>query len=538
MPHDRPRHPRGPLSAVARLSQRQSLQRSIGIMFAILLFLSAIVLSTKTWGQAARFEVIEINPTMLQPDSIKVMDRARKEAPRRREAAPGSWPQWNAFNAYYNQYLFPKMTQPEELTNLPAMTADILKDLRVAQSSNATESARAIMSWSVSNATKLAKGNYHPAVRINATLLLAQLDDRASIPPVPAQATLSPLVGLYRDQAAPDGVRAAALIGLHRWTLYGLPQLNANARNGIVTMMLELANAPVPDNRTPGGHAYLQRYALDMLRVLYTEPRGPEITNAFVKLSTSSEVSPIISLYATAKLATLADGAKVDAPTDVAKAWTANVANVFASEHARLLAMTPPKAAASQSGPVMPRTRGMGAGMGAGGEMEMDMMAPMGAAEMGGAEMGMSEDMMMGDMGMSEQMMGGGMFGAAMANPQPPEVFASRRRLVHALECLKFGLTGSRTKESPSKPAGLGTKFPAEQRLAVTQLNDTLLEVLEEVNNKEHDTREKFTKMLVSQSSNLKTLSAHLGQEKPADVEAADDTDFPVGPAIPGLFGP
>ncbi|WP_068136366.1 hypothetical protein [Roseimaritima ulvae] len=519
------------------------LQRSIGILFAVLMFLTAIVLSTKTWGQAAKFEVIEINPTLLEPAAIKTMDRARKEAPRRREAAPGSWPQWNAFNAYYNKYLFPKMTQPDELTNLPQMRAEILKDLRVAQSSGASESARAIMTWSVANAGKLAKGNYHPAVRINATLLLAQLDDRASIPPVPAQAALSPLVGLYRDQAAPDGVRAAALIGLHRWTMYGLPNLSANARNGIVDMMLELANAPVPENRTAKGHAFLQRYALDMLRVLYSPPRSAEITQAFVNLSTSSEVSPIISLYATAKLSSLAEGAKVEAPTDVAKAWTANIANVFDSEHARLLAMTPPKAAASQSGPVQPRTRGVGGVPGARGsmgmEMEMEMMNPMGSAEMdmGGSEM-MGSDAMMSEM-MDPRAMGMGMgmgMGGVVANPQPSEVIASRRRLVHALECLQLGLTGSRTTDPPNQPAGLGTKFPAEQQLAVTQLNDAIQEVLEEVNNTEYDTRETFTQMLVSQARNLKTLSTHLGQEKAADAEAVDDSAFPAGPAFPGLF--
>lgn len=183
----------------------------------------------------------------------------------------------------------------------------------------------------------------------------------------------------------------------------------------------------------------------------------------------------------------------------------------------------------------------MGPGMGSemGSDAAMEMMNPMGSAEMGGSEMGMSDAMMMGSsdemMGMG---MGMGMYGGVAANPQPPEVFASRRRVVHALECLKFGLTGSRTKDAPSKPAGLETKFPAEQQLAVTQLNDTLLEVLEEVNNKEHDTREKFTAMLVSQSSNLKTLSTHLGQEKPAQAEAADDTDFPAGPAIPGFLQP
>ncbi|WP_153556784.1 hypothetical protein [Roseimaritima sediminicola] len=557
MLHDRARSHRGPRSLVASISPRHTLQRSIGIAFATLLFFAAIVISSQLWGQGAQFEVIDIAPEMEAPAAVKAMDRARKEAPRRREAAPGSWPQWSAFSAYYNRYLFPKMTQPDQLTELPKMNQEILKDLRVAQSSGSTQAAKAILDWSVANARKLAQGNYHPAVRVNATLLLGQLDEQASIPPVPAQQAFLPLVSLYRNKSVPDGVRAAALIGLHRWTQFGLPKLNANTRyrDGLVQIMLDLAKEPVPDNRTAEGHAYLQRYALDALRVLYTDAKSKEITDVFVDLSTSPDASPIISLYAAANIAKLGGSAKVESPTDVAKAWAVNASNVFASEHARLLAMTPPKAAASQSGPVQPQTRGYGTGgapgsagmeygMGAGygGEMMSDESA-YGAAGMmdsgmdgyGSDEAGYGMDGMgPGGYGMGPG--GYGMGGMAPVNPQPPEVTASRRRLIHALECIKYGLTGSRNVEEASTPAGLQTQFPEDQTLAATQLKDTLLEVLDEVNNTEYDTREKFAEMLISQADNLKTLSTHLGQETPQEAEVEEDSNFPAGPEFP-LFG-
>ncbi len=520
------------------------MRRAWGFGFAILLFLAAIVVSTQAWGQAAKFDVIKIDENLLAPASVQAMDRARKAAPGQRDATQGTWPQWPAFSAYYNKYLFPKMTDPKELANLPKMNEEILKDLRRAQSGGATTVGNAILSWSVRSATSLARGNYHPGVRINATLLLAQLNDQppGAQPPVPAQATIAPLVGLYRDQTAPDGVRAAALIGLHRWALYGLPRLSGAARNGFVSMMLALANEPTPANRTPEGHAYLKRYALDILQVLYTPEQGKAITDAFVKLSTSPDEPTVISLYATAKLARLKEVKQLPAANDVAKAWTANIAGVFESEASRLAAMTPPKAAASQTGPVKPETNTRG---GMNGSMDGGMDAMYESGMDGRMDAGMSESAMESGGGMMDAMdmeggMGMGMYGrggATSTNPQPPEVFASRRRLIHALECVKFGLTGSRNKEAAKSPAGLATMLPEENQLTETQLTEKILSALEELNKEEFDSIEKFATMLVRQSEELKMLSTHLGQEKPAGANQVDESEVnPLFPGGPGAF--
>ena len=439
---------------------------------------------------------------------------------------------------YYNQYLFPKMTQPAELTNLPTMNDEILKDLRRAQSSGSTEVAKAILNWSTSNAGRLATGNYHPAVRINATLLLASLNDRppGASPPLPAQSTLGPLVGAVsgpeRPGRCPRGRldRPASLDALWLNAAERQQRSQRHCRNDV-----ELANAPVPENRTPEGHAYLQRYALDMLRVLYTEARGAGHHRCVCETIHLARCAVDHLAVRHGQIATLDSSAKVPEAAEVAKAWTGNVADIFVSEQQRLLAMDPPKPAAVQTGPVQPQTTrlggmgaGMGSGMGAGMDSEM-YSAP--RTTMSSESMGMDYGEMAAP---SEAMMGMG--GMSLAKPQPPEIFAARRRLIHALECLKFGLTGSRSKDPARTPGGLVSKLPQEEQQSISQMNETLLEVLAEVNNKDYDTRPKFTRMLAAQSKQLKRLSGNLaGDDAAAPEEADQDPGFPTGPGIPGF---
>lgn len=542
---DQPSFDQNPRSAVADLSAKSLERRLWGAGFAVLIFLSAIFFSASVWGQAAGFTVDKIPEALTSPTSIRAMEQARKEAPGRRDASPGSWPQWNVFSAYYNQYLFAKMTQPGELANLPAYNEDILKDLRRAQSSGATDVARAIVSWSSNKALALANGNYHPGVRINATLLLGSLSDTPAAgtrPPKPSGGTLSPLVQLYRSEKVPDGVRAAALIGLHRWTRYGLAGLSAPARTGIANMMLELANAPVPANRTPEGHAFLQRYALDILSALYTPELSEQITAAFVKLSTSPDAPDIISLYATARLPRLAALDKIQAPQDVAKAWTVNVASVFQSEADRLLAMDPLPSAAKQPRPVMPNaTRGgMPGGMPGGMEMGMDM--GMGGMEGGGMDMGMEApggmDMGMGMGGMDMGMGMGGFSGAR--NLQPPEILASRRRLIHALQSVRYGVSGSKTMDPSRTPQGLSTVLANQNDMTLEQLNEMLTSALEDVNDSQLITRKTFAAMLEYRSKEIAKLATHLGAPAPQEDEGPEvkgPAGFPGGELTSG-FGP
>jgi len=79
--------------------------------------------------------------------------------------------------------------------------------------------------------------------------------------------------------------------------------------------------------------------------------------------------------------------------------------------------------------------------------------------------------------------------------------------------------------------------LPEENQLTETQLTEKILSALEELNKEEFDSIEKFATMLVRQSEELKMLSTHLGQEKPAGANQVDESEVnPLFPGGPGAF--
>ncbi len=488
-----------------------------GWAFTGWVFLLLIAWSANVWGQGGRFQVDPIPEELSGAEAMRAMERARREAPGQREAGP-NWPQWRAFASFYGSYLFASMTQPEQLAKLPEMNEEILKDLSRAQRTQANEVSRAILAVSVRNGERLAMGNYHPGVRINATLLLGQLFERppSSTPALPARQALAPLVRLYRSENVPDGVRAAALMGLHRHVVYGLSQLPAPQRSALLSLTLDLVNKPGPEYRTAQGHAFLQRYAVDMLLMLHTEETSESIAEALVKLS--SDPQPIISTYAKSRFPRFSSLIKVQEPTELARQWTTNVADVFASEASRLAAMKRPPAASGQTGPYVTPTRtrgrlaeGPGEMADYGGEYDASMTETMETMEtMDGGEY------MMDDYGGGGDEMYSGMGPGTSFGAQTPEVFASRRRLIHTLEALRFGFSGSRTMDPPRTTAGLVTMLPEDQQLTATQLNKMIENVLKEINEPAYNTSEKFAVLLQQKSAEIRDLSEHLGKEAPA----------------------
>ncbi len=127
---------------------------------------------------------------------------------------------------------------------------------------------------------------------------------------------------LYRAETSPDGVRAAALQGISRHVALGaVPQ---QYRQGVAGMMLQLATSDAPTGRSPEAHAYLQRYAIDILSVLANPNVADQTTQTLVSLSTAEEKPSLIAAYAAAKIGQLQPGkAKIQEPSKVLKSWAA-----------------------------------------------------------------------------------------------------------------------------------------------------------------------------------------------------------------------
>jgi hypothetical protein len=114
------------------------------------------------------------------------------------------------------------------------------------------------------------KGLYcHPAVRVNAMLLIGELNEKEAFAgsevPVPLSAAVPKLVAAVESAEQIDAVRVAALAGLYRHVrLGGIATADAKKLVGVAMFKL-LKMARPPADRTPEGHAWMRGQAAAIL---------------------------------------------------------------------------------------------------------------------------------------------------------------------------------------------------------------------------------------------------------------------------------
>ena len=157
------------------------------------------------------------------------------------------------FDEYFQTYFFPSMTQtePELLGLLGERRKELVQRYLWASDNSQLQSDLTKMSFDF--AKKVAGNrNYHPAVRLNATLLLGSLDakysDNVNNPPTPylaATQTLLKIVELAADNdpRVTPPMLAAALIGLERQAQF-CEDLSPQVKNEFKQTLLRIVNQP------------------------------------------------------------------------------------------------------------------------------------------------------------------------------------------------------------------------------------------------------------------------------------------------------
>lgn len=511
-------------------------------LWCVLALLAVTVLgSSQAWGQAAG-GIKSVPLPQVPKATISAMERAKSEGLTKGDLSP-QWASFEDLRRYY-VYQFAKLKDSAQSASYGKIMQSMLDDLERTQRAR-TPAARHLVGWLVAGAGSIAADNYHPAARVNATLLLALVDDqgadlRAGKPPVPAQAALVPLVQLYRSGTSPDGVRAAALQGIARHvTLGAIPQ---QFRKPIADMMLQLAASEAPSGRSPEAHAYLQRYAIDILSILANPNVAEQTTQTLVSLSTAEEKPHLIAAYAAAKMGQLQPGqGKVQQPTKVLQSWAARAAAAIDGELDRIARLEPPKAVRDQ--PAMPteQTRRPGFGgpeMGGMGYESYGMPGP--GYEGGSSDYSMMDSTMEYSMDAYGPGMGyeSGMMMMPRAKPQPVEVISARRRINHVLQQLQLGVTGRAVPGKPQQPAGLLVTATANDQAAFDAWIKTVGEVVTAINVDTLDDRKKFVEALQEQSLVLKKL-AGIDAEPAAGAAPLDFNAIPAGNELGGpAFAP
>lgn len=191
------------------------------------------------------------------------------------------------FDAYFTYYVFARMTQLDKLAQLEAMRVQFLNQYLLKKlgtiNQNEKEVAKVaydhLVALTLDTMQKIVNGNFHPAVRYNALLVIGRLDgSRPVIPltvPQPSSAALEFMVGQLGEAGQNDALRLAAWIGILR-------HVSLDRHNGLIDNTAKerirahgvqlLGQREPPAGRNLEGHVWLQRRAIEVLGVLGADP--------------------------------------------------------------------------------------------------------------------------------------------------------------------------------------------------------------------------------------------------------------------------
>ncbi|MEL6898558.1 MAG: hypothetical protein AAFP90_20875, partial [Planctomycetota bacterium] len=463
------------------------------------------------------------------------------------------------FFAYYKRYLIPKMTQVSELDKLGERSQRLLEDLAASKRVRSPVAAT-LHRDTRTGLTALATRNYHPFVRVTATVMLGQLDTSPGIgnrPPKVDASAFKTLTDIHADPKSLPVQRDAALLGIHRY-LENTPNVpKIQFFDSLRTRLIGQLDAE-SNQRDPMAAAYLKRHLVQCVDWLSTEPeQRSEVAKQLAKISTDDSQPLMLTSYAAQHLGAMDASALKSANPKIRQMgdkWAAMLIANYQSEIDRLDSLGPVKPATSQPSSKLPDLSkpssskkkrsnnlnmggpdmGTGDGGYGGGDDMTSMMDGMdGLTGMGGDSNLMDDDSSNFGGGMGGMMggLGGGLGGSKekkVYKPQLPEVEMSRRSVGAVLQRLKSGFLG----DADIKIAGLKAavsdadgkiedQVTEEYIAAWTEMADDLFK---NTHDRDLNQRDEYRTMLEEQIERVEEFLEDYGTLSP--VQAAADAAF------------
>ncbi len=218
------------------------------------------------------------------------------------------------FDGWFNAVVLPEMTltTPDALDKLASRRKSLFDTyLRNAKSPAAT----LYLSQNVLLPTmsKVAIGNYHPACRVNAIVMIGRLNKsegkRNETPPIPLIDGLNFLLTLLEDKTQPAYIHSAVMYGVMRHAeidgQFRNSQIPAASRQKLIARMLELVKVD-PSNEL---EYFTQRQAIRVLGSIKEAGAGGEVAAALLAKITEANASiwikcDAVNAYSQLKFAT------------------------------------------------------------------------------------------------------------------------------------------------------------------------------------------------------------------------------------------
>ena len=124
---------------------------------------------------------------------------------------------------FFDGYVFAEMTQLDKLGELDTKRVDFFKNYVMRDKAIPHQN---LVAWALQKMEEISSGNYHPAVRFNALLIVGQLNEKESgfsnDPAEPLAAALDVLIAQLEKPDQMDALQLASWIGILRHSTHAL----------------------------------------------------------------------------------------------------------------------------------------------------------------------------------------------------------------------------------------------------------------------------------------------------------------------------
>lgn len=196
---------------------------------------------------------------------------------------------------YGHEFRVLTQTSPKDLEQLPTARFELFKQW-ILQTKHQTNH-QMMIDLTLGMMQQIVMNNFHPVVRYNAMLVIGELNEQEVVRfggaprlPEPYSAALPFIIDRIENPNSPDPVRVAALVGVIRhleWEPHRTKDnpIPAGVRTQLIASLLKLAEMKTPPGqRTPEGHQWMRRRAIEGLGLASVTTAQPDVVTAVEKL--------------------------------------------------------------------------------------------------------------------------------------------------------------------------------------------------------------------------------------------------------------
>ena len=251
-----------------------------------------LVLAVASTAVAQRFQSIEPKLNVREANAMRGTVTKALRDPSAFEANKKD------LDAYFTKYYFPTMTLPAKLGELAKRRENLFKQfIRPARVPAAQQHLTALTLKAMGI---IARGNFHPAVRYNAVLILGMLDEKVAgsgaggAKPVPFPAGTNELLDLlendeFKNVKVPASLKLGALLGLERHARFGInPQYADRVTKAALAM---IAQEEPPADLDPEVHYWMRCQAARVLSRQFAEGPNAQVQAAITSLIADPHMS-------------------------------------------------------------------------------------------------------------------------------------------------------------------------------------------------------------------------------------------------------